>query len=167
MTEPEEKKPNTEQAPQELKLFVFTVQGGPMLIEIAEDLKIVMALDEQAAFNMVRRDYPLGSIISVKKRGQLELKKIADALLGMNVNVPTSVEVDDRKTTITGPLGTLPSEAVQLPSTPEKTVQDFIYGMMLIADKFVEDKRDRASLKRIINKIKIYDEKTNPSQDQK
>ena len=45
----------------------------------------------------------------------------------------------------------------------EKTILEFIYGMMLIADKYVENPRDKVSLKRIINKIKINEIKTNIS----
>ena len=37
----------------------------------------------------------------------------------------------------------------------ERTTQDFIHGMMLISEKFVESKRDQASIRRILSNIKV------------
>ena len=133
-----------EKEAQELKLYMFTVQGGPIKIDLPEDFKAVMAYNDTDALNMVRKDYPAGLQLFVKKRAQVEVKKIVDV-----VNLQTTPQ--DLKIYVTPPV------------PREKTMQDFVYGMMLIADKFVTDKRDQASLKRIINKIKVHEDTPAPT----
>lgn len=139
-------KMNIEKEAQELKFYMFTVQGGPIKIDLPkdfikidlpEDFKVVMAYNDTDAINMVRKDYPAGLALFVKKRAQVEVRKIIDVV---NLRPET---LKDLKIYATPPV------------PREKTMQDFVYGMMLIADKFVENKRDQASLKRIINKIRI------------
>src|SRR3990167_11507800 len=132
---------NIEQNNEELKVYMFTIQGGPLQVELAEDFKAVLAYNDQGAINQVRKDYPMNVTIHLKKRAQVDVKKIMDA-----VNIPTPV---------------IPQEIKILPEpkvSKEKTVQDFIYGMLMVADKYVESPRDKTSLKRIINKIKIINE---------
>jgi len=126
---------------QDLKIFFFTVQGGPVLIRLNEDFQAIMAYNEQGAIDQIRKIYPQGNQISVQKRGEVTIARIIDAI---NLNVagtPQELKIH-----------------VTPPPPREKTVNDFIYGMMLIADKFVENKRDQASLKRIIGKIKNHED---------
>jgi len=126
---------------QDLKIFFFTVQGGPVLIRLNEDFQAIMAYNEQGAIDQIRKIYPQGNQISVQKRGEVPIARIIDAI---NLNVagtPQELKIH-----------------VTPPPPREKTVNDFIYGMMLIADKFVENKRDQASLKRIIGKIKNHED---------
>jgi len=126
---------------QDLKIFFFTVQGGPVLIRLNEDFQAIMAYNEQGAIDQIRKIYPQGNQISVQKRGEDPIARIIDAI---NLNVagtPQELKIH-----------------VTPPPPREKTVNDFIYGMMLIADKFVENKRDQASLKRIIGKIKNHED---------
>lgn len=138
-------KMNIEKDAQELKLYMFTVQGGPIKIDLPEDFKAVMAYNDTDALNMVRKDYPAGLALFVKKRAQVEVRKIVDV-----VNLQTTTP-QDLKIYVT-------------PPTPrEKTMQDFIYGMLLISDKFVTDKRDQASLNRIIKKIKVHEDTPAPT----
>ena len=145
--EPPKPKFNIEQNNEDLKVYMVTVQGGPMQIDVAEDFKAVLAYNDQGAFDQARKDYPAGTLIHIKKRGQIEVKKIIEV-----INTPVSVP---------------PQEIKILPApepTKEKSVKDFIYGILLISDKYIENERDRASLKRIIKKIKIINEdKTNLS----
>ena len=138
--EPVKPKFNIEQNNEELKVYMFTIQGGPVQIEFPEDFKAVLAYNDQGAFEQVRKDYPVTTVIHVKKRAQVEVNKILNA-----VNLPLSK----------------PIEIISLPApTKEKSIKDFIYGLMLISDKYVENKRDQVSLKRIINKIKINEAQT-------
>ena len=126
---------NINQNNEELKVYMYTIQGGPVQIEFPEDFKAVLAYNDQGAIEQVRKDYPMGTVIHVKKRAQVEVNKILNA-----VNLPLSK----------------PVEIISLaPPTKEKSIKDFIYGMMLISDKYVENKRDQASLKRIIAKINV------------
>ena len=126
---------NIEQNNEELKVYMFTIQGGPVQMEFPEDFKAVLAYNDQGAIEQVRKDYPISTVIHVKKRAQVEVNKILNA-----INLPLSK----------------PIEIVSLaPPTKEKTIKDFIYGLMLISDKYVENKRDQASLKRIIAKINV------------
>lgn len=127
-------KMNLEKDSQELKLYVFTVQNGPVQIELPEEVKAIMAYNDFEAVNMVRKDYPVGLIILVRKRAQVEIKKIISAI---NIGFPQTIQIKTES------------------ALPEKTAQNFIHGLMLVADKFVENKRDQASLKRIIGKIKV------------
>src|SRR3990167_112716 len=119
--EPVKPKFNIEQNNEELKVYMFTIQGGAVQIEFTEDFKAVLAYNDQGAFEQVRKDYPVTTVIHVKKRAQVEVNKILNA-----VNLPLSK----------------PIEIISLPApTKEKSIKDFIYGMMLISDKYVENKR--------------------------
>ena len=136
--EPQKPKFNIEQNNEKLQVYMFTIQGGPLQIELAEDFKAVLAYNDQGAIDQIRKDYPTSVTIHLKKRAQVEVKRIMDA-----VNLPTPV---------------IPQEIKILPElkpSKEKNIKDFIYGMLYIADNYVENKRDQASLRRIISKIKI------------
>lgn len=128
---------------QELKLYMFTVQRGPIKIDLPEDFRAVMAYNNVDALNMVRNDYTKDQQLFIKKRAQVEVQKIIDVV---NPQIPKDLQVMSPK---------------QKKKTKAKTKQDFINGMMLIADRFVTNKRDQTSLKRILNKIKINENKTN------
>ena len=109
-----------------------------MQITMAEDFKAILSYTDEEAVNMVRKDYPTGRIINVNKRGQLEVKRIIDIL-----NIPESNPVQHLELQVA-------------PSLPkEQTIKDFVLGLMLLSDKFVENPRDRSSIKRILSKIKI------------
>ena len=136
---------NIEKDSNALKVYMFTVQGGPVAVHLAEDFKVIMAYTDEEAINMVRKDYPAGIVITIKERARVEVKKIVDAI-NLQPLAPQDLKV-----------------VVTPPPAREKTMQDFVYGMMLVADKFVENERDRASLKRIIGKIKIDEDKTTPA----
>ena len=138
--EPIKPKFNINQNNEELKVYMYTIQGGPLQVELVEDFKAVLAYNDQGAIDQVRKDYPMNVTIHLKKRAQVDVKKIMDA-----INMPAPV---------------MPQEIKILPEpkpSKEKTVKDFVYGMLLIADKYVESPRDRASLKRIISKIKVIE----------
>ena len=125
---------------QTLKVFFFTVQGGQMSVEFPEDFKAVMAYNDKGAIDMIRKDYPAGVIITVRKRGEVSIAKIIDAI-NLRPSAPQNLKI-----------------AATPPPTRETTLQDFVFGMMFIADKFVTNKRDRATLKKIVKKIKLHDE---------
>lgn len=130
---------------EELKVYMFTVQGGPVTLEVAEDFKAVMAYNDLDAINMVRKDYPAGVVISMKERARVEVRKIIDA-----VNLQPTVPQD---------LGA----TIAPPASKEKTAQDFVYGMMLVVDKYVVSKREQATMKRILSKIKLYEDTSVPT----
>ena len=136
MTEPTQKL-DIEKDGDTLKIYMFTVQGGPMKFDLPEDFKAVLAYNDEDALTMVKKDYSVGLSLFIKKRAQVEAKKLIDKI-NLQLTVPQQVEV------ISPP-----------PPTEEKTVQDFVCGMMLIADKYVVNKRDQATLKRIIGRIKV------------
>src|SRR3990167_10093166 len=107
---------NIEQNNEELKVYMFTIQGGPLQVELAEDFKAVLAYNDQGAIDQVRKDYPMNVTIHLKKRSQVDVKKIMDA-----VNMPAPV---------------MPQEIKILPepkASKEKTVKDFVYGLMLVS----------------------------------
>ena len=129
-------KMNIEKDNNELKLYLFTVQNGPLFVEFPEDVKTVMAYTAQEATNIVRNNYPFGKVIRINKRASVVVRKIID-VVDVQPLVPQEVKM-----------------LVEPPQSKEKSVQDFVYGMLLIADQFVTDERDRAVLKQIVGKIK-------------
>lgn len=144
MTEPTEKR-DLKKDGQTLKLYMYTVQSGQIKIDVPEDFKAILAHDESDALNRVLQDYrylPKTTQFFVKKRAQVEVQKLLDV-----VNLPE----------LTGGFKIV---NVVPEVTKEKTIKDFVFGMMLVADKFVTDKCDQMSLKRIINKIKIDENQT-------
>ena len=123
----------------DLKAYFFTVQDGPLQLEVAEDFKVVIAYNDQGAFEHVRMYYPKGKVISVRKRGEMPIKNIIDHInLWPTRPYARPIEVINKKE-----------------PQKEKSAEQFIQGLMLVADKFVTEKRDQASLKRIIGKIKV------------
>jgi len=133
-------KMNLQKDIEELKLYMFTVQSGPIKIDLPEDFKAIMAYNDAEALNIIRKDYAINHQLFIKKRAQVEVKKIIDVV---NLQIPQDFKIQ-----------------VVPPEPREKTATDFIYNMMFIADKFVTNKRDQASLKRIISKIKINEDQT-------
>ena len=129
---------NIEKDSQKLNIYMFTIQRGPIQINLAEDFKAIMAYNDVDALNMIRKDYLAGAQIFIKKRAQVEVKKIIDV-----IGMPQELKVH-----------------VVSPPIKKKTNRDFVNGMMLIADKFVKNKSDQASLKRIVNKIKIREDRS-------
>lgn len=124
-------------ANEELKIYMFTVQGGVVQFAVPEDFKAVLAYNDKGAIEMIRKDYPAGLPISLNKRAEVPIRKIVDAI-NLQPDTPMNVLLD------TPP-----------PPTKERSSAEFVYGMMLIADKFVENERDKASIKCILGKIKI------------
>jgi len=115
----------------DLKVFFFTVQKGNVLINIKEDPHIIMAYNKEDAFNEVRKMYFNDEKISITERSFLEVKKLVGVL-----NLPGKEKV------------------VAKEKTNKKTEQDFIYGMMLIMDQFIKNKKDKVTVLKILNKIK-------------
>lgn len=125
-----QKKMSMQKNAQELKVYLFTIQKGQLHVNVTEDFKAVMAYNDDDALEMIRKDYPAGLAIQAHERARIEVKKIVDA-----------VEIKP--------------ELSLAPPVKETTTKDFVYGLLLVADKFVKNKRDQASLKRIVSKIKI------------
>ena len=129
-----------------LQVYVFTVQNGSLNLEVPEDTKMFLAYNDITAIEMVRKEYSAGFPIAIRKRATIPVQKIIDVL-----NIPTNGTA------------TVPQKidsSVESPISKEVAERNFIYGMMMVADKFVVDKRDQATIKRIINKVlKTYDEK--------
>ena len=127
----------------DLKLYFATVQGGAQSIEVAEDVKAVMAYDDNTALELIRKDYPAGVAITVRKRAIMHVSEI----LG-------KVKVPEHPVDATSILPAL----LEVPPPKKKTVKDFVYGMMLLAEEYVTNPRDKASIKRIISKLEYGDE---------
>lgn len=131
---------NIEKDAQELKIFMFTIQSGPIKIDLPEDFKAIMAYNDGDAMNQVLKEYPPGLQLFIRKKAQVEVRKIVDAV-NLLPTTPQNVQL-----------------TVAPPESKEKTAQQFVRGLMLVADKFVTNARDRASLKRILGKIKLTED---------
>jgi len=134
-------KMNIEKNANELKLYIFTVQTGGLVMNVPEDCKAIMAYTDDDAFQNVRREYPVWVNLSVRQRAKLSVRKLFDTV---NINPVTQ----DLKA------------EVEAPVSKEKTIREFVAGMLYIADRFVESPRDKAVLRRIIGKIKLSHEPT-------
>lgn len=118
-----------------LNLFMYTVQNSQ--IPQQEDFKAVMAYTQEEAIDTVRRDYVLGVVIAFTLRAQVSVKSILDI-----------VNIDQTIASVQAPI---------VPPVPakEKTEKDFVYGMMLVSDKFIKDEVDKEVVKKILSKIVI------------
>ena len=121
----------------DLKLFIFTVQGGPTMIEVHEDVKAVMAYGDTGAVDMVRKDYPAGTVLTARKRASIEIQQILD-----KVNVPVERIL------------ALPPPRIEPPPPKEKTEQEWVWAMLYIAERFVKEPADQEVLRNIIGKIR-------------
>ena len=127
---------------QALNAFLFTVQDGPVSVEVKEDMQVILAYDDEGAMNELRKAYlhlGPGKQLSVRKRGQIPVENIVKALnipVNGTATVPQQVAVEQ-----------------QPRPTKEHTEREFVYGMMFVADRYVENTRDKASIKRIMGKI--------------
>ena len=130
----------------DLKIYFATVQGGAQSIEVAEDVKAVMAYDDNGALELIRKDYPAGVSITVRKRAQVDVSQIIG-----KVRLP---EVPVDASSILPALLDVPPP----PPPRKKTVKDFVYGMMLLSEEYVTNPRDKATIKRIISKLEYGDE---------
>jgi len=128
-------KPQLNPADDPLRVFIFTVQEGPLMVNVKEDLQAILAHTEQIAAEVARAKYPMGKTISLRKRAEFPVEKLLKVI---KPELPKFI----------------PSKKVESKTVKKK---EFINGLMLVADKFVKDKRDQASLKKIINKV-INDE---------
>ena len=133
---------NIEKDAQVLKIYMFTIQAGPVKINLPEDFRTILAYNDTDALNMVLKEYQPGIQLFVRKRAQVEVQKIVDAV-NFSSTTPQNLQI-----------------MVAPPEPREKTIQDFVYGMMFVADKFVTNKLDRASLKHILGKIKVHEDQT-------
>ena len=129
---------------------MFTIQGGSVQIDVPEDFKVVMAYNDTDAINEVRKDYPMGVVLSIKQRANVEIKKIID-VVGGNALVPLISITQNEIDFFADP-----------PETADRNVEKFLYALTLVSDNYIVDKRDRASLKRIINKIKPHESIATP-----
>lgn len=118
----------------DLKIYFFTVQKGRMQINIPEDARVIMAYNDDDAVKEILRLYPAGTPVSLKRRSTLEVKRLVDSL---NLQAPQEIKPQ-----------------IEAPPAKEKTAQDFVRGMSLLADQFVKPKKDKEIIKKIISKIK-------------
>lgn len=133
--ENEIKKFNLQDQGRPLQVFIFTIQKGPVAMELDEDMQTILAHDEPSAMQQVLRNYVQGQVVNIRKRAVFPVDKLLQAVnLDITVTPPTITAL---------PLHT-PKEIREL---------EFINGMLLITDKFVTEKRDQTSIKRIIKKV--------------
>jgi len=122
---------------EELKIYMFTVQSGVVHVAVHEDVKAVLAYNDNGAVEMVRKDYATGVMINLSKRAEVPVREIVDAV-NLQPDTPMKILLD------TPP-----------PQTKEKSINDFLYGLLLIKDQYIKIKKDKTALENIIKRIKI------------
>jgi len=121
-----------------LKSYFFTIQTGPVHVQVPEECRPVLAYSDQEAFDKVSKLYP-GRSVAYRNFGGVVIQTLLESLDLSDQGVP------------------IPMIVVQ----EEKTKEKFINELLLVVDKYITDKRDQASIKRILNKIN--DGKSNPA----
>jgi hypothetical protein len=116
-----------------LRTFIFTIQTGPVHIQVPEDCKPVLAYDEAEAFDKIKVLYA-GRSVAYRSHGGVTVQGMLD-----KISLPTA-----------------PAPTVNF--VIDKTKEQFVNELMLVVDKYVDNARDQASLKRILTKIKNYGE---------
>jgi hypothetical protein len=128
----------------ELRLFLFTVQSGPTFVNVQQDVKAVFSNDELDAFTIAKKDYPEGQLLSITRYGSIDVEQIRTI-------------IDNPMHGIENPMHTTTKDRELSVPVKEGSQSEFIYGLSLLADRYVESPRDKAALKRIVSKIKIDD----------
>jgi hypothetical protein len=130
----------------DLKLFFFTVQFGQVHVNITEDFQATFAYDKDSALQELKKNYQAGIPLIIKERASVPVQKIVSVLNAPNAPIVIPA------TTIESPKLDIHVEPMP---TKEKTAQDFVWGMMLIADQYVLDEQDKKTIKDILKKIEI------------
>lgn len=121
--------------------FMAVVPHAQTPILIPYDVHAILAYTMEEALATCHRSYPQGTMLSITQKGHTPVKQLLDR-----------VRLPEPK----------PAAPIESPAIlkPEKTTKEqFVYGMMLVADDYVKGARDRATLKRIVNKILDHDGK--------
>ena len=142
------KKLNLTDQDKDLKIYVLTIQKGKMNVTIQEDTRIIMAYNEHDASNVAQGFYTNNEHLFINKKATMEVKKLMDV-----INFPQTQTREVRD--IVAP------PAPEVEKAKEKTPQDFVNGMLLLSDQYVKTKKDKETVKKILNKIKIHGPKQN------
>ena len=119
-----------------LRLFFFAVQRGPTFFNVLMEFRVSIAYTEDRAKQAISETYPKGQMISITSRGGLNVKDLL-GVLNFGDNLPQALKVENE-----------PKQDVQ------PTEQQFVFNMLLIADRFIEDTEDKETIKKILGKIK-------------
>lgn len=131
----EPKKFNLTDQEKDLKLYMFTVQkGNHFTIIPSEDFKIIMAYNKDDAILEVRKFYDQNVPLAISERFALDIKKVVGNL---NLDQAEVIQVE-----------------VPQPPSKGKKVEDFINGMLLIANEFVIIEEDKKQIEKIIKRVK-------------
>lgn len=129
-----------------LKLFLYTIQGGPAPINIAEDFHAVTAYTEQEAIDTLKTKYPAGHVLHLRTRGNIAIQQILDV-----VNLPHAPK----------PLFAQPEVTEEREYNPPKSAEQFVASLMLVMDLFIPERVDQEIIKGILAKVNLYDPTAN------
>lgn len=115
--------------PLKLMLYFYTVQSGLIPMEIPVDLQVILAYTDTEAIDTIRKKYLPGVRLNITKRGEFSVQNLIEV-----INLPGAKELPITK----------PDE--------KKSKEEFVRELLLVADSFVANERDRATLKRIIER---------------
>ena len=113
-----------------LTLYFFNVIPSKLPVPNSVDFRIILSYGDIEAIDLIKKEYPIGTILTINKTGQLPVKTIIDAV---NLNLPTS-------------------QNLEVKAAPSK--EQFIHGLMLSSDRFIKSQQDKETIKIILNKIK-------------
>ncbi len=160
MANEEKKKPMFEmeqEAKHPLSMYFFTIQKG---MPQANELNVILAYTDGQAINSINKRFPDGHVFSISKKGELPIQKLLEVIRvdGKAVS-PQDLDVKNKGMVIGEKIDKsavkVKVEEYPLVTPPLKTKQQFVYDLMLVADRYVLDKKDVASLKRILKKVQI------------
>lgn len=119
-----------------LKMFMFTIQGGPAPINILEDFHSAIAYNQEEALQAIMSKYPKDTVCHWRSRGNFELQQLLD-----HVELPTKAS---------------PYADANAPEPP-KSAEQFVASLMLVAETFVKEPIDLEIIKGILAKVKLHD----------
>lgn len=120
-----------------LKMFFFTVQPANDPVVVKMDVQGIMAYDVANAMEETRHRYHKDAQIRIVHRGHLLVEQVINGL--------------DLNTSIKSPIQEI-----------QTSKQQFVNNCLYITDKFINEKRDQTSIKRILGKIKLDEPKRIP-----
>lgn len=135
-----------------LKLLFYIVKQAPNLPTpiMPGEFHVAVAFDDMEAMQTIKVLYPTTDI-NAQKLGEVNVAEVLNKI---------EMAARDRQGTQQQPAPAnvgVPAEVIAPPKTvgKKKNKEEFIQGLMLVADVFVTDKKDQEALKKIISRIKL------------
>jgi len=124
-----------------LKLFVLSVQDGRVIINVPQDLRLILSYSREDAIKTAKKDYPADKLLRITEKGSMEVSNLLKVL-----NLPQEQAI--------------PLKQEEIFITPQMKKQEFVNGLMLVTDQFVESDEDKETIKKILKNVQLEKKRT-------